>query len=67
VKNEETHVAYYYYYYYYYYYHHHHHHHHHHYVPGRGWEFFSSPSRPEQLWGPHSLISNGYRGRFPWG
>jgi hypothetical protein len=25
-----------------------------------GWEFFSSSSRPERLWGPPSLLSNGY-------
>jgi len=23
-------------------------------------KFFSSPPRPERLWGPHSLLSNGY-------
>jgi hypothetical protein len=28
---------------------------------GGGWEFFSSPPRPERLWGPPS-ISNGYQG-----
>jgi len=33
--------------------------------PGRGWEFFSSPLHPDQLWGPLSLLSNGYRGFFP--
>jgi hypothetical protein len=28
-------------------------------IPGGGHEFFSSPPRPEQLWGPPSLLSNG--------
>jgi hypothetical protein len=32
--------------------------------PGRGWKCFSSPDR---LWGPPSLLSNGYQGFFPWG
>jgi hypothetical protein len=35
--------------------------------PAGGWEFFSSPSRPERLCGPPSLLSNGYQGLFPWG
>jgi hypothetical protein len=33
--------------------------------PRRGWEFFSSSPRPDRLWGPPSLPSNGYRGSFP--
>jgi hypothetical protein len=32
---------------------------------GQWWEFFSSPPRPDRFWGPHSLLSNGYRGCFP--
>jgi hypothetical protein len=34
--------------------------------PGRGWEFFSSPQRPNRLWCPPSLLSNGYQELFPW-
>jgi hypothetical protein len=30
----------------------------------RGWEFFSSPPCPDQLWGPPSLLSNGTRDSF---
>jgi hypothetical protein len=28
-------------------------------------EFFSSPPRPERLWGPPSLLSIGYQGLLP--
>jgi hypothetical protein len=33
-------------------------------ISGGGWEFFSSPPRPERLWGPLSLLSNGHHGSF---
>jgi hypothetical protein len=32
--------------------------------PGRGWEFFFSPPRPDRHWGPPRLLTNGYRGLF---
>jgi hypothetical protein len=35
-------------------------------IPGGGWEFFPSSPRPERLWDPTSLLSNGYHGLFPW-
>jgi len=34
-------------------------------IPGRGQEFFSSPPRPDRLWGPHNFLSSRYRGSFP--
>jgi hypothetical protein len=34
---------------------------------GGGWEFSSSPPRPDRLWRPPSLLSNGYQRLFPWG
>jgi len=34
-------------------------------IAGVGWEFLSSPLRPDSLWGPQNLISSGYQGLFP--
>jgi hypothetical protein len=31
-------------------------------IPNRGKIFFSTPKNPDRLWGPNSLLSNGYRG-----
>jgi hypothetical protein len=36
-------------------------------IPGRGKEFFLYPLCPDRLWGPPSLLYNGYRGSFPRG
>jgi hypothetical protein len=33
----------------------------------RGLGIFSSPPRPERLWGSPSLLSNGHQGLLPWG
>jgi hypothetical protein len=36
-------------------------------IPGRDWDFFSWPPRPDRLWGPPSLLSNRYWELFPLG
>jgi hypothetical protein len=36
-------------------------------VPNRGRVFFFQSLRPDRLWGPLSLLSNGYWGSFPRG
>jgi hypothetical protein len=34
-------------------------------IPGRGKGVYSTPKRPDRLLGPHSLLYNGSRGRYP--
>jgi hypothetical protein len=34
-------------------------------IPDRGRGFFFQSLRPDRLWGPPSLLSNGYQGSFP--
>jgi hypothetical protein len=36
-------------------------------IPDRGRGFFFQPLHPDLLWGPPSLLTNGYRGPFPGG
>jgi hypothetical protein len=36
-------------------------------IPGGGKGFFLYPLCPDRLWGPPSLLYNGYRGSFPRG
>jgi hypothetical protein len=36
-------------------------------VSARGWEFLFPSSRPDRIWGPPSLLSNGGRKIFPRG
>jgi hypothetical protein len=36
-------------------------------ITDKGKSFFCSPERPDRLWGPASLLSNGNRGFFPLG
>jgi hypothetical protein len=32
-----------------------------------GSRIFTSPYRPDRLWGPPNLLSNGYQENFTWG
>jgi len=34
-------------------------------ISGTGGKFFSYPPRPDRLWGPPSLLPNGYQGVYP--
>jgi hypothetical protein len=36
-------------------------------IPGKDKGFFFQPLRPDWLWDPPRLLSNGYRGSLPWG
>jgi len=33
-------------------------------IPGSGRNFLYSPPRPDWLWGPQNILSNGYWGPF---
>jgi hypothetical protein len=35
--------------------------------PGKDWEIFCSSPRPDRIWYPPSLLSNGYQRLFLWG
>jgi len=36
-------------------------------ISDRVWDFLPSPPRPDRLWGPLSLLSDGWQGIFPRG